>query len=161
MFTKRFFVLNGHPAQSSLSKSFAETYTKSAQTAGHKVRITHLRDLDFDIDHGFGGYDKHKSLEPDLEAFQTDVEWSQHIVLTTPMWWGGLPAKLKGLIDRTFLPEWAFDTRNLKMGMPMPLLKGRTARAIVTSDTPDQGANIPLCWHKTCKGYAFFTFHQG
>jgi NAD(P)H dehydrogenase (quinone) len=57
--------------------------------------------------------------------------------MTTPMWWGGLPAKLKGLIDRTFLPGWAFDTRTLKMGMPAPMLKGRTARAIVTSDTPN------------------------
>lgn len=136
MSPKRIFVLNGHPAESSLSKSLATAYARSAQTAGHDVRITHLHDLDFDMDYGFAGYAKHKPLEPDLEAFQADIEWSQHVVLTTPMWWGGLPAKLKGLIDRAFLPGWAFDTRKLKMGMPLPLLSGRTARAFVTSDTP-------------------------
>jgi NAD(P)H dehydrogenase (quinone) len=54
------------------------------------------------------------------------------------MWWGGLPAKLKGLIDRTFLPGWAFDSRQrTKTGMPLPLLTDKTARAFVNSDTPD------------------------
>ncbi len=136
MSAKRIFVLNGHPAETSLSRAFAETYAQAAQAAGHEVRTTHLHDLDFDIDFGFAGYAKHKPLEPGLEAFQADVEWAQHIVLTTPMWWGGLPAKLKGLIDRTFLPGWAYNTRIRKRGMPTPMLNGRTARAIVTGDTP-------------------------
>ena len=137
MSSKRIFVLNGHPAANSLSKALSETYAEAARTAGHQVRIMHLHDLDFDMDYGYAGYAKHKPLEPDLKAFQENIEWSQHVVMTAPMWWGGLPAKLKGLIDRTFLPGWAFDTRTLKMGMPAPMLKGRTARAIVTSDTPN------------------------
>ena len=59
------------------------------------------------------------------------------MVLTTPMWWGGLPAKLKGLFDRTLLPGRTFDTRNTTWtGMPSPMLTGRTGRMIVTSDTP-------------------------
>ncbi len=54
------------------------------------------------------------------------------------MWWGGVPAKLKGLFDRAFLPGRTFDTRTTNwMGMPAAMLSGRTARIIVTSDTPD------------------------
>lgn len=138
MSAKRIFVLNGHPAETSLCRSLAETYAEGAITAGHEVRVTHLRGLDFDPDYGFAGYAQHKPLEPVLTAFRADVDWAEHIVLVTPMWWGGLPAQLKGLIDRSFLPGWAFDTRKRnKLGMPLPLLTGRTARAIVTSDTPD------------------------
>lgn len=137
MTSKRIFVLNGHPAAASLSKAMSEIYAEAAKAAGHQVRIMHLHDLEFDMDYGFAGYAKHKPLEPDLEAFQENLEWSQHFVLTTPMWWGGLPAKLKGLIDRSFLPGWAFDTSKRRMGMPAPMLTGRTARAIVTTDTPD------------------------
>ncbi len=136
MSSKRIFVLNGHPAATSLSKAFSETYAQAARAAGHDVRVMHLNELNFDMDYGFSGYSNYKPLEPDLEAFQSNVEWSQHVVLSTPMWWGGLPAKLKGLIDRAFLPGWAFDTRTIKMGMPAPMLTGRTARVIVTSDTP-------------------------
>ncbi|MCV3271831.1 NAD(P)H-dependent oxidoreductase [Roseobacter sp. WL0113] len=135
---KRIFVLNGHPAQTSLNRHLAETYAAAARKAGHEVRLTHLADMEFDPDHGFAGYAQHKPLEAVLQAFRSDVEWAEHMVLTTPMWWGGLPAKLKGLIDRTFLPGWAFDTRNRnRIGMPRPMLGGRTARAIVTSDSPD------------------------
>ena len=136
MQTKRIFILNGHPAQSSLSRSFAETYEKSALDAGHEVRMTHLNDLAFDADFGISGSSKPKPLEQCLQSFQKDIEWSDHFVVMTPMWWGGLPAKLKGIFDRTFLPGWAYDPRQTKMGKPAPLLAGRTARAIVTSDTP-------------------------
>ena len=49
------------------------------------------------------------------------------MVIFTPIWWGALPAKLKGLIDRTFLPGFAFQYEEGKL-MPKQLLKGRTAR---------------------------------
>ena len=135
---KRIFVLNGHPAASSLSRLFAENYLDAARKAGHDLRITHLHDLEFDPDFENGGYANSKPLEPDLEMVFDNLKWSEHVVLLTPMWWGGLPAKLKGLIDRTFLPGTAFDTRNTsKLGLPSPLLLGRTARVIMTSDTPN------------------------
>jgi putative NADPH-quinone reductase len=135
--SKRIFVLNGHPAETSLSRALAVAYAESARAAGHDVRVTHLNDLGFDPDYGFGGYKNQKPLEPQLEEVLQDIEWSEHIVLTTPMWWGGLPAKLKGLFDRTFLPGRAFDTRNTTaMGLPAPMLTGRTGRVLMTSDTP-------------------------
>ena len=99
--------------------------------------MLNIHDMAFDMDYGFGGYKNQKPLEPVLEDFLEALEWSEHFVIATPMWWGGLPARLKGLIDRTFIPGRAFDTRNLNFaGMPSPLLTGRTARVILTSDTP-------------------------
>lgn len=66
-----------------------------------------------------------------------DVEWAEHIVLSAPMWWGAFPAKLKGLFDRAFLPGRSFDTRNTNMfGVPRPMLTGKTARVLLTTDTP-------------------------
>ena len=85
---------------------------------------------------GQAGYRNAKSLEPSLEQVLTDLKWCEHVVLTTPMWWGGLPAKLKGLLDRTLLPGEAFDPRKMRYGLPEPLLRGRSARVVITSDTP-------------------------
>ncbi len=133
MALKRIFVLNGHPGETSLSRHLAEAYAKKARNAGHDVRMVHLSELTFDMDYGAGGYTSHKPLEPQIEAVLLNIEWCEHMVLTTPMWWGGLPAKLKGLIDRTFLPGRTFDTRSK---IPKPMLKGRTARVFLTSDTP-------------------------
>lgn len=137
MTPKRIFILNGHPGETSLNRTLAENYASAARAAGHEVRLTHLHDLSFDPDFEFGGYRTIKPLEPGLEQVIDDITWSEHMVLTTPMWWGGLPAKLKGLFDRVLLPGRAFSTRELDwMGMPTPMLSGRTGRVIMTSDTP-------------------------
>lgn len=133
---KRIFVLNGHPAQTSLNRLLAESYAKAARAAGHEVRLSHIDRLDFDPDYGFAGYAETKPLEPALAALLDDIEWAQHVVIVSPMWWGGLPAKLKGAIDRAFLPGRTFDTRVPAGKMPKPMLTGRTGRVILTSDTP-------------------------
>ena len=67
MTAKRIFILNGHPAVSSLNRTLAEAYADAARDAGHDVRITHLHDLEFDLDFEFGGYDHVKPLEAPLE----------------------------------------------------------------------------------------------
>lgn len=99
------------------------------------MRVAHLHDMTFDSDFGTGGYQDTKPLEPILEQVLDDMAWSEHLVLTTPMWWGGVPGKLKGLFDRILLPGRTFDTRVRKFGLPRPLLSGRTARVLLTSDT--------------------------
>ncbi|MGE0347883.1 NAD(P)H-dependent oxidoreductase [Hydrogenophaga sp.] len=134
---KRIFILNGHPAERSLSRTLVEAYADAARQAGHEVRLTHLHDLRFDTDYGKGNFDDPKPLEPELEQLLQDLSWSEHFMMSTPMWWGGLPAKLKGLFDRALLPGRAFDTRSKTLiGLPRPMLTGRSARVVVTSDTP-------------------------
>ncbi|MEM7212485.1 MAG: NAD(P)H-dependent oxidoreductase [Pseudomonadota bacterium] len=137
MAPKRIFILNGHPAAASLNRALAENYAEAAREAGHEVRLAHLNDLSFDADYGFSGYVNQKPLEPAIEEVLENIEWSEHMVLTTPMWWGGLPGKLKGLFDRILLPGRAFSTRETNwLGFPSPMLGGRTGRVIMTSDTP-------------------------
>ncbi len=135
--TKRILVLDGHPASTSLSKTLAETYAETAKDEGNDLRMWHLSAMDFDPNHDAGGYADNKPLEPVLQSFLVDLEWSEHFVLCTPMWWGSLPAKLKGLIDRAFIPGRTFSTRETTaIGLPKPMLTGRTARVILTADTP-------------------------
>ena len=133
---RKILILDGHPAKRSLSRLFADTYATAARKAGFPVKVLHLSDLAFDMDFGQGNYHSFKPLEPALQDFMDKVSWSDHFVLIAPMWWGGLPAKLKGLFDRAFVPGLAFDPRNTRFGMPSPMLTGRSARFIVTSDTP-------------------------
>lgn len=132
----RIFILDGHPGETSISRQICERYAAAARAAGHEVRIEHLHGMEFDPDFEFGSYSQIKPLEPDLERVMEHVEWCEHMVLASPMWWGGLPAKLKGLIDRGFLPGRTFDPKRTKMGFPYPLLEGRSARVFLTSDTP-------------------------
>lgn len=134
---RNILVLNGHPGPTSLSKSICQTYCGAAKVQGHVVRYHDLSEMSFDADLGQSSYHNSKPLEPDLEAFVSDLKWAGHLVLATPLWWGALPAKLNGLFDRALLPGQSFDPRQLdKSGMPKPLLTGKTARVFLTSDTP-------------------------
>lgn len=134
---ERIFILNGHPGPTSITRQATERYATAAREAGHEVRMSHLHDIDFDPDRGKAGYDNPKPLEPVLEEALANLEWCSHFVLAFPLWWGGFPAKLKGWIDRVFAIGRTFTTRETTpLGLPKPLLPGRTARVLITSDTP-------------------------
>ena len=134
--SRRILVADLHPARVSLAAGLAQAYRTGAEGAGHQTRTATLSGMTFNPDFGPSSFRNAPALEPDLQAFRDSLTWAKHIVLILPMWWGGLPAKTKGLFDRTLLPGYAFDPRQKRMGLPKPLLSGRTARLILTSDTP-------------------------
>jgi NAD(P)H dehydrogenase (quinone) len=131
--SKRVLILAANPKADSFTNYLAETYASSAKKS-HEVQFIRLSDMEFNMDLS-GGYAQQHSLEELLQLFQASLEWCEHLVIFTPIWWGGLPAKLKGLIDRTFLPGFAFQYEKGN-SIPKKLLKGRTARIVMTMDTP-------------------------
>ena len=131
---KRILVILGHPASNSFCGALAERYAQSAMRAGHEVRQLILGAMDFDPVLR-EGYQQVQPLEADLRQAQTNILWAEHLTLVYPIWWGGIPALLKGFFDRVFLPGFAFKYREGK-AFPDKLLHGRSAHLLVTMDTP-------------------------
>ena len=96
-----------------------------------------LGDLDFDPIRR-EGYGEAPPLEPDLVRAQDDIAWCDHMAWVYPNWWGTMPALMKGFIDRVILPGFAFRYREGKL-LWDKLLTGRSARLLVTMDTPPPG----------------------
>ena len=130
---KKVLIINGHPDKKSLCFALAEQYKKGAQKSGASCKIIHLIDLKFNPISM--GYNVLLELEPDLLKTQQAILEADHLVMVYPNWWGTYPALLKGFIDRVFLPNFAFKYHK-DSPMPEKLLKGKTARMIVTMDTP-------------------------
>ncbi len=140
----RILVIDGHPDPDSLTAALARHYVAGA---GDDAVLLSLRDLAIDPDLHHGYRDGGQALEPDLVRARRLLEECEHVTVLTPVWWGSVPALLKGFLDRTLVIGWAFRYRD--NGRPEGLLTGRTGRVLVTSDSPRW--YLPLAGDTTVK----------
>ena len=129
---KKILVILGHPDLKSLNKKIADSYVDGAKK-NFEVKKLYLAEMKFDPILHYG-YSKEQKLEPDLKKAQKYIKWADHIVLVYPIWWTSFPALLKGFIDRTLLPEFAFKYDN--KGKLQKFLTGKTASLIMTTGGP-------------------------
>jgi NAD(P)H dehydrogenase (quinone) len=131
---QKVLIINGHPNPDSFNYGIAAAYKQGALTAGAEVKEIVVADLTFNLNLKYG-YQKRTDLEPDLLDAIEKIKWCDHMVWIHPVWWGGLPAILKGFIDRVFLPGFVFQYRENSVWWDK-LLIGKSARIITTLDQP-------------------------
>jgi len=131
---KRILVILGQPQRQSFGAALAQAYAEGARASGAEVRELFLGDLKFDPA-GAMNHSSPPALETDLVMAQEAIKWAEHLVFVYPIWWGTIPALLKGFIERVFLPGFAVNFRD---NSPLwdKLLTGRSAHLIVTLNTP-------------------------
>lgn len=135
---KKIFLLLGHPDKVGMCGAIADSYEAAARAAGHTVERMNIGEMQFDplLHHGYRAM---QELEPDLKRFQELVTTSDHFVIIYPVWWVGMPAILKGLFDRAWLPGSAFRYIKTKAGHRTifwhRLFRGKSARIFMTSGT--------------------------
>jgi 1,4-dihydroxy-2-naphthoate polyprenyltransferase len=128
----RVLVILGHPRRGSLCEALFEAFVEGAREAGCAVETVRLADMDFDPD-VVAPSPADQALEPDLEEARRLIAWAEHLVFVFPNWWGMMPARLKGFLDRVLYPGFAFREDH---GNYYGLLQPRTAEYLVTMDVP-------------------------
>lgn len=131
---KKILIINGHPDKESFNYAISEAYKTGGLKSGSEIKEIKIRELTFNPNLQFG-YRKRTELEPDLLHAQELIKWADHLVWVYPVWWGSVPAIMKGFIDRTFIPGFAFKKREGSVWWDKYLI-GKTARLICTLDQP-------------------------
>jgi putative NADPH-quinone reductase len=136
--SRKIFLLLGHPDKSGFSGSVADAYEVGAKESGFEIVRQNLGDMQFDpILHK--GYREIQPMEPDLVKFQENIKTCDHFVIIYPVWWVGMPALLKGLFDRAWLPGSAFRYMRMPSGKRSifwhRMYRGKTARVLMSSGT--------------------------
>lgn len=104
---KKILVLDGNPKTKSLCRSISEANVAEHRQAGNKVEFLRLNEMNF-APNLTEGYNVTLPFEPDLERFRQAVLECNVLMVVYPTWWGGMPAKLKGIFDRSFTGGYAY-----------------------------------------------------
>ena len=114
------FIVYAHPEPKSFNGALFRTAQDVLRQAGHEVQVSDLYAMGFNPVVSRKNYTTVKDPEtfkpqiedmhateaggfaPDIEAEIRKMEWCDFMLWQHPLWWFGLPAILKGWVDRCF-----------------------------------------------------------
>jgi NAD(P)H dehydrogenase (quinone) len=144
-------IVFAHPEPRSFNGALKDLAIETLTGAGHEVRVTDLYKLKFGAVTGLEDFlcdrahpeflniaqeqthaHKKGAFATDIRAEQEKVFWADLVILQFPMGWFGMPAMLKGWVDRVFARGFAYIAgRKYDNG----LLAGRLAMVSTTTGT--------------------------
>ncbi|MDX1431221.1 MAG: NAD(P)H-dependent oxidoreductase [Gammaproteobacteria bacterium] len=132
---QRICIIQGHPdaGGNHLCHALADAYAAGAADAGHEVRRIEVSRLEFPLVRTREEFEQ-GDLPQDIAEAQEAIRQATHLVIVYPLWLGTMPALLKGFFEQTFRYGFAIGTESERM--PAKLLRGRSARLVVTMGMP-------------------------
>ncbi|WP_440603021.1 NAD(P)H-dependent oxidoreductase [Bacillus sp. GB_SG_008] len=103
-------IVYAHPNPQSFNHAILETFQGQLQEKGHEVRVRDLYAINFNpvlAADDFISFSQ-GNTPADIKAEQEHITWADVITFIYPVWWAGLPAILKGYVERVFSQGFAF-----------------------------------------------------
>lgn len=124
-------IIYAHPNQESLNATLMQTVINTLKVQNHDVIVRDLYSLDFDpvlsLEDMKG--QRQGMVSPDVQKEQDYISWAESITFIYPIWWTGMPAIMKGYIDRVMSYGFAY---RYDQGVQKGLLEGKQAVIINT-----------------------------
>jgi putative NADPH-quinone reductase len=133
---RRVRLIEGHPdrARPHFNHALADAYADGAAAAGHTVERIDVAAFDFPLLRSKADWER-GTVPVALTPVRRAVERAEHVVIFFPLWLGGMPALLKGLLEQVLRPGVALSHPD-ERGRVHKLLAGRSARVVVTMGMP-------------------------
>lgn len=124
-------IIYAHPNPESLNSYLKQTLIEYLCDTGHEVIVRDLCHLNFtpvlSLEDMLG--QRMGKVSDDVRQEQEFISWADHITFIYPIWWTGMPAIMKGFIDRVFSYGFAY---RYDQGLQKGLLIGKKTTVINT-----------------------------
>ncbi len=133
-------VILAHPNEQSFNHAIAQAVINVLTRGKHDIFFHDLYKEKFEPLLPESEIAKFAMLPAFVEKYCTEISAADGIVIVHPNWWGQPPAILKGWVDRVLRPgvAYRFDDGDSGEGIPVGLLKAKTALIFNTSNTPEK-----------------------
>ncbi len=130
-------IVYAHPFEDSFNHAILEMVVNTLQNNGDNVVVVRdLYQMDFKsvLDQEDFNSLRKKIIPEDIKKEQLYIKDADVITLIYPLWWAGMPAILKGYIDRVF--SYGFAYQYNQEGIVEGLLGNKKGLMITTHGTP-------------------------
>jgi putative NADPH-quinone reductase len=136
MVPRRILIILGHPDPEGghYGHALAEAYAEGAREIGVEVQILSVARLEFPVLRSQEEWMR-GTPTPDIREAQQAIAAADHLVMIYPLWLGSMPALLKAFLEQALRPGFAVGHPE-KPGVYAKLLKGKSARIVVTMGMP-------------------------
>jgi putative NADPH-quinone reductase len=113
-----------HPCPDSFNAAVRDAALHALAEKGQEVRLVDLYGMGFDPVMRTDEWRKYANKNTNLDSVRDharDLLWAEAVVFIYPTWWYGLPAMLKGWLERVLVPGFAFEMPTAHNG-PRPKL---------------------------------------
>ncbi len=127
----RHLIIYAHPNENSLNHHLLNTVIETLQYHNEEIIVRDLYDIGFNPVLSLNDIQGQRmgKLSNDVKTEQDHILWAEQITFIYPIWWTGLPAMMKGYIDRVFSYGFAY---RYDQGIQKGLLKGKKTVIINT-----------------------------
>ncbi len=138
----KYLIVTSHPYDKSFNAAVAKNLESEAKKKGYEVEILELIKDNFNptmTSEDLRLFSKGLSNDPMVQVYQKKIKEADVIVFPFPIWWGSMPAILKGFCDKVLLPGFAY-TYGAK-GEMVGALTSKKAIVITTMQMPTEVFN--------------------
>jgi len=117
-------IVYAHPNSGSLNHFFKQTVLESLQESGEEIAVRDLNEINFNPVLSLEDMNGQRmgTVADDVQTEQNFITWADRIIFIYPIWWTGMPAIMKGYIDRVFSYGFAY---RYDQGVQKGLLTGK------------------------------------
>ena len=144
-------IVYAHPEPRSFNRALCDVAAATLQSGGYEVSVSDLYAMNFKPTVGRGDFltvndperlnvsleqrhaAKNSGLAPDIASELAKLQAADLLILQFPLWWFGMPAILKGWIDRVFVSGVVYGRSAL---FETGRFRGKRAMVAVTTGAP-------------------------